>query len=155
MDYEFEPLKIEQARVIDEWKYKGVVKEIYMDPYFASFEKGDIVLEGPGGCEGFAVYDEDEIIGLFEYYTTDNIMEIGLALNPKYVGKGLGLEFLLAGLKFGIKNYNYKKEFIKLNVDKNNEPAVGLYKKAGFEIYNQNDDSYDMKIDTKEILIEE
>ncbi|MCF8000534.1 MAG: GNAT family N-acetyltransferase [Halanaerobiales bacterium] len=155
MNYKFEPMKIDQARVIDKWKYTGVVKEIYMDPYFDSFENGDIVLKGPGGCEGFAVYYQDEIIGLFEYYTTDNIMEIGLALNPKYVGKGLGLEFLLAGLKFGIENYNYNKEFIKLNVDKDNTPAVKLYKKAGFEIYNENNDSYDMKVYTEEILKEE
>ncbi|MFO7815207.1 MAG: GNAT family N-acetyltransferase [Halanaerobiales bacterium] len=155
MDYVFKPMKITQARVINKWKYQGVVKEIYMDPYFESFEKGDIVLEGPGGCEGFAVYHKNEITGLFEYYTTDNIMEIGLALNPKFVGKGLGLDFLLAGLKFGIKNYNYKKEFIKLNVDKNNKPAIRLYKKAGFEIYKKNDDSYDMKIDTKDILNKE
>ncbi len=33
-------------------------------------------------------------------------MEMELALNPKYVGKRSGLNLLLAGLKFGIKNYN-------------------------------------------------
>jgi len=155
MDYEFVPMKIKEARIIDEWKYKGVVKEIYMDPYFESFEEGDIVLTGPGGCEGFAVYHNNEIIGLFEYYTPDNILEIGLALNPEYVGEKLGLEFLLAGLEFGIKNYNYNKDFIKLNVDKKNIPAVSLYKKAGFEIYNKNEETFDMKIDTKDIPIKE
>jgi ribosomal-protein-alanine N-acetyltransferase len=155
MDYVFVPMKIKEARIIDEWKYKGVVKEIYMAPYFESFEEGDIVLTGPGGCEGFAVYHNNKIVGLFEYYTSDNIMEIGLALNPKCVGKGLGLEFLFAGLKFGIINYHYKKEFIKLNVDKNNEPAIRLYIKAGFEIYNKNEETFDMKIDTKDIPIKE
>ena len=44
-------------------------------------------------------------------------MEIGLALNPSIIGKGLGVEFVTKGIEFGIEKYDYKEEYIKLNVD--------------------------------------
>lgn len=151
MNYTFEPININIARIIDTWKYNGFMKNIYMDPYFESYENGDIILKGPNSCEGFAVYKDDELFGLFEYYLDDKLIEIGLAINPKYIGKGLGLDFLQEGLQFCVKNYNYKKDFIKLFVNKANLPAFKIYRKAGFKIYKEFDDEYEMRIKIKEI----
>lgn len=151
MEYNFVPMQIKEAAKINKWEYKGYVKEIYMDPYFESHKKGDTILKGPNGCYGFAVYKENELFGLFEYYMSKRVMEIGLALNPKFVGKGLALEYLTKGLKFGIEHFNYQEKYIKLYVNKENKPALKVYKKAGFKIITEEDDEYEMQIETKNI----
>ncbi len=71
-------------------------------------------------------------MGLFEYYFTDGIMEIGLALNPAVTGKGIGKDFVLAGLKFGLAQFGYSQAYVKLTVNVNNLPAIRVYEKAGF-----------------------
>ncbi|MCF8009583.1 MAG: GNAT family N-acetyltransferase [Halanaerobiales bacterium] len=152
MKYSFEPITIKKAKIIKNWRYSGYIKKIYMDPYFKSYEEGNIHLKGPGDCEGFVVYNKDqEIIGLFEYYLNDYYLEIGLALSPSFVGKKLSYSFLIEGLKFGIKNYNYKKEYIKLSVNKKNLPAFKIYKKAGFEILSIDGGECEMQIKTNKI----
>lgn len=132
MRYHFTPMTIDYIKEITEWKYGGVVKGIYTDPYFESHKEGNRELRGPGGCYGYAVMDGDSLIGLFEYYLKDGCMEIGLALNPILTGKGLGKDFVLAGLEFGIKEFSYDEAYIRLTVDVNNHPAIRVYEKAGF-----------------------
>lgn len=150
MQYTFQPLKINEVKTMSSWQYEGKVENLYMKPYFESFENGDKILKGPNNCEGFSVYRGDQLFGLFEYYNNSSTMEIGLALNPKFTGKGLAYDFLISGLKFGIKYYNYQNDYIKLYVNKENKPAFSLYKKAGFKITEEYEKDYEMKIKTKQ-----
>lgn len=126
------------------WRYEGFEKELFMQPYFDSFEtKG--VLIGPGGAEGFAVLSEGELYGLFEFYRGSEYMNIGLALHPNNVGKGYGCMYVEQGVKFGIENFAYAKEFIELTVHKMNIPAIKVYEKVGFEVFEDEGEEFKMR----------
>ena len=86
------------------------------------------------------------IAGLFEFYFEDDIMEITLTLNPDLIGKGFGSEFIREGIFFGLKAYNYKKNYIRLTVNEKNKPAIKAYKKVGFDDYNKNDSLIEMRM---------
>ncbi len=58
-------------------------------------------------------------------------VKIGLGMKPELTGKGMGLDFLKAGLSYAISKYNPK--VITLLVATFNERAIKVYKKAGFE----------------------
>jgi len=151
MEYRFKPMQIEDAKKVKNWQYNGFIQKIFMEPYFKSYQKGDDILKGPNNCKGFAVYKDNDLFGLFEYYFNSSLMEIGLALNPKFVGSGMALEYLIEGLNFGIEYFNYQEELIKLNVNKENKPALKVYKKAGFQITNIEKEEFEMQIETKNI----
>ena len=140
MTFKFTPMTIEYAEEIKKWKYDGVVKSIYVKPYFESYNKETGEMFGPGGCKGYGVVQENELIGLFEYYLNDEIIEIGLALSPKVVGKGMGKDFVLQGIAFGVKEFDYKEKHIKLSVNKENKPAIRVYEKAGFIKVKEDED---------------
>lgn len=132
IEYSFEPMNIGCIEVIRGWRYDGVVKGIYTEPYLASHAAGNTVLSGPAGCHGYAVFAGSKLVGLFEYYFSNYIMEIGLALAPEMIGKGHGRDFVLAGLAFGVREFAYTQNYIRLTVSVNNHPAIKAYEKAGF-----------------------
>ncbi|QVK16766.1 GNAT family N-acetyltransferase [Mycoplasmatota bacterium] len=145
MEYKFEPMRLDYANEIASWRYIGFMKEIFMKPYFDNYNTESKEMKGPGNCDGYAVVDKDNLIGLFEYYFKAGFMEIGLALNPKFVGNGMSKDFILKGIAFGIKQYNYQKEAILLSVDKENKSAYKAYLKVGFVEYNRTEDEIEMK----------
>jgi len=145
MEYEFVQMNLEYAEQMNTWEYNGHVKTIYVEPYLKSLDDRTGKITGPEGCEGFAVLAQNTLVGLFEYYFKEEILEIGLGLNPDLVEQGHGEAFVKAGIAFGIKNYNYKQEFVKLDVDINNNSAIRVYKKAGFKEYKREADSIMMR----------
>ncbi|TDP88951.1 ribosomal-protein-alanine N-acetyltransferase [Halanaerobium saccharolyticum] len=146
MKFEFVPINLEYLEEIKNWQYDGFVKNIYLDPYFENINENSSELRGPGGCKGFAALNKNKLAGLFEYYFKRNIIEIGLALSPEFVGKGYGKDFVEQGISFGIEHFNYREEYIKLNVNIKNRAAVRVYKKAGFKEYERKSDSIEMRI---------
>lgn len=145
MKFEFVPMTLDYANQIKHWKYSGHIKSIYVEPYFSSYDEATGKMKGPGGCDGLAVLNENELAGLFEYYFRDGDMEIGLALSPDLVGKGYGKEFVLQGIDFGIKKFEYKREYIKLTVNIENKPAVRVYEKAGFIVNEHKSGDLEMR----------
>lgn len=107
------------------------MKKIFVDPYITNFNESK-VLKGPGGCDGFGVFVNDALFGLFEYYWKGSTMEIGLAIHPDYVGQGLSNGFINAGIEFGVFHYRYVKDFVQLSVDIDNIAAYKAYLKNGF-----------------------
>ncbi|MBN2259305.1 MAG: GNAT family N-acetyltransferase [Clostridiales bacterium] len=144
MKFEFKILEYGDLIEIEAWRYEGVVEFIDVDIYFENYKKKN-VLKGPKGSHGYAVYLGEKLVGIFEYYTVDKVMEIALALNPELVGKGLGKEFLLQGIEFGINQFKYEKEFIKLEVDEDNTSAIKTYLGAGFSEYKRKHKNIYMK----------
>lgn len=131
MDYKFIPITFEYAKKISEWQYTGFMKTVYMKPYFDNYEKTRKLI-GPGNCEGFVVIKDNKVFGIFEFYHPEEELEIGLAINPEFTGKGLAKDYVLAGIKFGVNYYKYKKDTVKLFVAKENVPAYKAYINAGF-----------------------
>lgn len=139
--YKYKKMTIPYAKEISSWRYNGHMKSIYMEPYFTNYNPITKEMKGPGQCDGFAVFKDDKLCGLFEYYISDKV-EIGLALNPVLVGTGISTDFILEGIKFGIRYYNLTINSVNLSVDKNNVRARFAYLKAGFVIVDQNEEEY-------------
>ena len=79
----------------------------------------------------FAVREDDgSLIGFYYFEPNGDVLEYGLGLRPDLTGRGLGLEFLRAGLEFGRERY--RPTLIRLYVAAFNERAIKLYARAGF-----------------------
>lgn len=144
MKFKFVQMTLDYAEQISAWKYDGYLKNIDMEAYFKSYDKTTGSMRGPGGCEGFAALNGNRLAGLFEFYNKDKTMEIGLALSPDLVGRGFGKEFVMQGIHFGIRQFNYGGEYIWLTVNSQNVPAIRAYEKAGFKEYKRESDEIEM-----------
>ena len=144
MKFDFAPLTIQHVQTIADWRYQGFEKSLFMGPYRTSHkETGRLV--GPGGCEGFAALVEDKLAGLFEFYRSTEIMNIGLALRPDLTGKGWGTTFVEQGIDFGVKHYQYRKPLVELSVNHLNAAAVRVYEKVGFTVVERVDEEVRMR----------
>ncbi|MGE0567889.1 MAG: GNAT family N-acetyltransferase [Bacteroidia bacterium] len=133
MKFIFRPITKEDALIIAQWEDYRPGDFIYMEPYLKSHEKNENPLIGPGGCIGYTVYNESELFGLFEFIRKSEYLEIGMAINPKFRGKGHGKLFLKAGIAFGKKMFPNNSEMIQLCVSEDNLNAIKLYEANGFK----------------------
>ena len=79
----------------------------------------------------YEALDEDgSLVGNFYFEEKGDALEIGLGLRPELTGRGLGLEFLAAGLEFGRRRFRPARTI--LNVAAFNERAIAVYERAGF-----------------------
>ncbi|WP_270181039.1 GNAT family N-acetyltransferase [Alkalihalobacillus sp. CinArs1] len=148
MMYTFVPITLEYLKEIDAWDYEGRFENLFMKPYFTSYEK-DGVLIGPGGCDGFVALEGEKVAGLFEFTVSGNTVEIGLALHPRLVGKGLAVDYVNEGIQFGLNYYDARIDVVRLEVEKTNKAAIRVYEKAGFKRVDETDDDIVMKRDVE------
>ena len=73
-------------------------------------------------------------------YIDDTILEFAILVYPQYRKRGIGTELMKEMIKY-LKIKGYSKA--SLAVQKANS-AVKMYKKAGFEIKDENDEEYIM-----------
>jgi len=79
----------------------------------------------------YEALDEDgSLVGNYYFEQKGDALEIGLGLRPDLTGRGLGLEFLLAGIEFGRRRFGLPG--VILNVAAFNERAIKVYERAGF-----------------------
>ena len=70
----------------------------------------------------YEALDEDgSLVGNYYFEQKGDALEIGLGLRPDLTGRGLGLEFLLAGIEFGRRRFGLSR--VILNVAAFNERA--------------------------------
>lgn len=130
MGYTFNKMSLEQAEnIASNWHYDG--KYSFYD--FAADEEDLAELLNPRerGDKYYIVEKGNEEIGFFCFENEGDSVDIGLGMKPELTGRGMGLEFLKAGLNYAISKYNPKA--ITLSVATFNERAIKVYKKAGFE----------------------
>jgi ribosomal-protein-alanine N-acetyltransferase len=70
------------------------------------------------------------LVGFFEYKHEVKPLEIGLGLRPDLTGRGLGLNFVTAGMVFARSEFGAKS--LSLSVAVFNERARKVYERAGF-----------------------
>lgn len=83
----------------------------------------------------FIVEDEKNIIGLVELVEINQIhrkAEFQIIIDPNYQGKGFAYSVTILAMKYAFNILNLHKLY--LLVDKQNEKAIHIYKKAGFNI---------------------
>ncbi len=131
MRFTFRQMNEQDARVIAEWHYEG--------PYtFYDWDQdADDLAEllNPRSWEGtyYAVFDgQGELAGFFTFMKDGETIEIGLGLRPDLTGKGkgVGLEFVEAGLEFAKSKYAVSA--FRLRVATFNQRAIRVYEQTGF-----------------------
>lgn len=109
----------------------------------------------------FVCFDEDKIVGYISYNPKSkrrngSIYIISLVVLPKYRRLGIAKNLIYTACKY----YENKGlgEIMSLQVDKDNVPAINLYKKVGFEIKDPiceadyDDDQYIMASNINELI---
>lgn len=138
MRFSFKPLTHEGAREISGWSYEEPYS-IYngnpesvpalLDPqnrYHAAFDES-------GTLAGYFCFGADARIPAgerIEIYKGENVLDVGLGLNPQLTGKGIGAEFVRAGLRFAGEAFH--PSAFRLTVATFNQRAIRVYKKVGF-----------------------
>jgi ribosomal-protein-alanine N-acetyltransferase len=72
------------------------------------------------------------LAGFFYFEERGDAIFFGLGLRPELTGRGLGLEFVLAGVDFARSHFGRKD--IVLDVAAFNERAIHVYERAGFRL---------------------
>jgi len=104
------------------------------------------------GDLAIATKDEDKIVGIiwgrkFQSpncgygYVDDETPEISMSVLSDYRGQGIGARLLE---KIASKYFEMGIQSLSLSVDKRN-PAIHLYKRAGYKIFTESESSYVMK----------
>ena len=79
----------------------------------------------------YEALDEDgALVGNYYFEEKGEALEIGLGLRPELTGRGLGLEFLRAGIEYGRQRFRPAR--VILNAAAFNERAIKVYERAGF-----------------------
>lgn len=130
MDYTFKEMTQEQAEEIaSKWRYEGEYSF-----YDISADEEDLVefLNPETRDDSYYIVKQgDEELGFFSFAVVEYSVDIGLGMKPEMTGRGLGLDFLKAGLAYAVVKYNPLE--ITLSVATFNERAIKVYKKVGFE----------------------
>ena len=139
MRFTLKPITRDDAHAISGWRYE--------EPY--SIYDGD-----PSSVEGLlqpryayhSVYDErGDLVGYFCFgedaqvaagrrlglYEIEPALDVGLGMRPDLTGRGLGEEFLRAGLRFARETYS--PPAFRLTVATFNRRAICVYERTGFE----------------------
>ncbi len=156
MDYIIDKINLKDTKSILKWKYPNpydlynmndseeCIFELMQGTYYSVRQKDELI--------GFFCFGENaqipikETMGLYN----DDLLDIGLGLNPVLVDKGLGYTFLNAGLKFANNKFNQRT--FRLTVAQFNKRAIKVYKKSSFKIvksFNRKKDDTEFYIMTK------
>jgi ribosomal protein S18 acetylase RimI-like enzyme len=90
----------------------------------------------------FLLYFNDELAGYSHLDKDSEKVWFGICIGENYIGKKLGDKLLEETLNTA-KNYGINEIF--LSVYKSNIPAINLYKKKNFVVFQENENSFFMK----------
>jgi RimJ/RimL family protein N-acetyltransferase len=126
-----EPITPRDAQAISRWRYDGHPTSVdsLLDTrllYHAVHdERGDLV--------GYFCFGEDARVTAgrrLGVYGRETSLDVGLGMRPDLTGRGLGEEFVQAGLRFARENYS--PPGFRLTVATFNRRAIRVYERAGF-----------------------
>ena len=105
---------------------------------FPSLEMWRQRLASPGeGAYSLVAVAGERVVGMFGLHTFPNrprrrhVGDIGMAVHDEWQGKGVGSALMRAGVELADKWLNLSR--LELTVYTDNEPAIRLYERFGFE----------------------
>jgi [ribosomal protein S18]-alanine N-acetyltransferase len=114
----------------DAWRY---------DPPYDFYDGDGLPVKNPE-CF-FAVRDDEGALTGFYFFQPDgDELFYGLGLRPDLTGRGLGEQFVLAGLEFARTTYGPLR--VVLFVAAFNERAIRLYRRLGFTETGRHTDTF-------------
>ena len=133
MSFSFCPLHLSDVRIMGAWHYEPPYD--YYDLGYAYIFRAALLrwLDAFFGNEFYyGVWSEaGELVGLFTFTLQGTVITLGLAMRPDLTGKGLGLEFVRAGMAFA--KQRFFPNFFRLEVRTFNQRAIKVYERAGFK----------------------
>jgi [ribosomal protein S18]-alanine N-acetyltransferase len=131
MKFKIAPMTQAEAVAITHWRYP--------DPYSfydwtADPDDAALLLDSKRRKRRyFSARDgKGELVGYFEFQEKGKNVVIGLGLHPDLTGRGLGREFLEAGMTFARRRF--KPAHFRLSVASFNKRAIKVYERAGFNM---------------------
>lgn len=153
MDYEIRPLRAEEADLLSDFLYeaifvpegaaappRSIVEQPELQVYIVGFGtlKDDAALAAEVGGKAVGVIWA-RIMDDYGH-VDDGTPSLAMALCPEYRGLGMGTA-LMREMLTALAEKGYRQ--VSLSVQKENY-AVGMYRKAGFEVIRDNGDEYIM-----------
>jgi [ribosomal protein S18]-alanine N-acetyltransferase len=131
VDVTIEEASEEHQRLLATWRYPA--------PYDFYNGDADPVLNP----ERFFVARDaaGDVVGFYYFEPKPPELDFGLGLRPDLTGRGLGLQFFLAGLAFGRERYRPAR--VVLHVASFNERARRVYERAGFRVVSSHVRTFD------------
>jgi len=115
----------------DAWRY---------DPPYDFYNGDGLPVKNPEFF--FAVRDDEgALIGFYFFGPCGDALFYGLGLRPDLTGRGLGEQFMLAGLTFARPIYGHRR--VVLDVAAFNERAIRLYRRVGFTETGRHTETFD------------
>ena len=95
------------------------------------------VFDSTGDLVGYFCFGADATIpeGRKRGLYGDDALDVGLGMRPDLTGRGRGLEFVLAGLRFAGEAFS--PPAFRLTVAAFNRRAVAVYRRAGFDLVQE------------------
>ena len=125
----FREMNDEEAREIAGWRYDPPYN-FYDAPSDADDLEELLDPERRAGSYFSAFDDRGVLVGFFQFEAEGENVDVGLGLRPDLTGGGLGLGFLLAGLR--VRAAALSSGAFGLSVATFNERAIRVYERAGF-----------------------
>lgn len=137
MNYTFQPMTLEYARLICQWHYE--------EPYsLYSLEESEECIDEFMNGDYYAGLIGDELIGFIccgqsarvgggyrqGIYNDNAYLDLGLGMRPDITGRGKGLSFLKEAMSF--MKHMHANCTLQLVVASFNERAITVYERAGF-----------------------
>ena len=121
--YLFRQMDDADAREISGWRY---------EPPYDFYDSTADPLEPQSRRNVYfsALDGENRLVGFFQYEESDEAVDVGLGLRPEHTGRGLGAEFVLAGLAFARERFS--PQGFTLSVATFNGRAIAVYERVGF-----------------------
>ena len=140
MRFTLKPITPDDARAISRWRYDKPYS-IYdgnpnsVDSLLQPRFRYHSVFDESGELVGYFCFGEDARVAAgrrFGVYEIEPALDVGLGMRPDLTGRGLGEEFVHAGLRFARKTYS--PQAFRLTVATFNRRAIRVYERAGFEV---------------------
>ncbi|CAA9431164.1 MAG: hypothetical protein AVDCRST_MAG22-3304 [uncultured Rubrobacteraceae bacterium] len=95
------------------------------------------VFDGAGELVGYFCFGADATIpeGRKRNLYGDDALDVGLGMRPDLTGRGLGSDFVLAGLRFA--KARFSPPAFRLTVAAFNRRAVKVYERSGFDLVRE------------------
>ena len=137
MRFSLKPITPDDAKSISRWRYGGRYSVYDGDPtsvdslleprllYHSVHDEG-------GDLVGYFCFGEDARVSAGrDIYQRESALDVGLGMRPDLAGRGLGEEFVRAGLIYAEEAYS--PPAFRLTVASFNHRAIRVYERAGFQ----------------------
>lgn len=145
MVFGFLPITEEYADAILSWKYQSEYSCYDVDKNETSLEK----LMTEEGFDFFVALINDEVLAGFVECSFDEegILEVGCALMPQFLGKGLGFDFVSNCIEYIVEYYDYSEDRIFTLLKPDDKHAIKVFERVGFTMTDESEEWVELSID--------